>query len=121
MFAAANRFGQKWTGATTEGGYIIAHSSCDAGGHGGCLTAVPAKLAFNDPVRGCPLPISVGESDVNILHAESRLLVTGIAAPRFQSVICSIHGLDADHGELAVTAVWDHAHCVIFEARREND
>ena len=72
----------------------------------GCIIAVSDSLAFADSIPDCPLPTSVNEKDVNILHSDLRILIVRIAAPRFQSFACSLHCLDFDHGELDVVAYW---------------
>ena len=80
-----------------------------------------ASLSFADPILGCRLPTGVSEHDVIILYAVPRLLVIRIVAPRFQALVCSIHGLDFDHGESDVSAFWLDSGTIIKRYKKKHE
>jgi len=93
-------------GISVENGFITASSAADKGGHGGCMISVSASLPFASDANGSLLPAKVVRDDVNILYGDPRTLIVRVAAPRFQSICVSIHGLDRDHGREEVHEAW---------------
>lgn len=93
-------------GISEENGFIMASSSADSGGHGGCMVAISVSLSFAPPVEGSLLPSKVSRDDVNILCGDHRMIIVRVSAPRFQSICVSVHGLDCDHGKEIITEKW---------------
>ena len=96
----------KHTRVKLEHGYVVAQSGCNIRGNGGCMVALSASLPFGVTAENCHQPLTVGVGDVSILHADHRRLLCRVAAPRFQCVVVSLHGLDRDYGQECVGNFW---------------
>ena len=70
------------------------------------MIAVSNCLPFASTNVDSSIPGRVHNDDINLIHSEPGFLIVKIAAPRFQAVGISIHGLDKDHGEVAVSSFW---------------
>ena len=55
------------------------------------------------------------------LVASHRYLYVRIAAPRFQALVCSIHGMDRDHGEAEVCEFCEDQVDRVRSVRRKGD
>ena len=104
-------------GVSSKFGFILARSSSLPSGSGGCMFAIASKIK----VDGADDDLVITEDHVNIIFAESRLLLVRATAPALQFLCVIVHGLDASHGKVDVDASWKRTTRIVLEHKRPDE